>query len=905
MKIFYLTCLFFTGFLQTITAQTTYKWNVSSGSWATATSWSPARSTPATNDILEFDGSMQASPIVTFTPTETVGKIRIYNNCSVIFGASASNRILTVGNTAIAAPHFAVEAGSTLALNAGTVTLTINIITGCTGQVGGTITFSGGGHRLTAMDANALVFQNGAVFTATTNFTGNAFGTASLNSIQFQAGAKYINQAGANPFGATQPNSVLTFLTGSLYSHQQALTPALNGRTYANFEIDDASFNQTNMTGGTVFRCDTLTIKNAISAGFNLTGGMVVSGNLTVQSGTVSFSPNNSGYLLFDGKVPQQVSGNINLNSNMHLMVAKDATVNLLTDITTPDSLSVFGTLMMNNQTISGGSFVMFPATVTVPGAMTGNLTNLSNQITNLTNVSVYYPGMGISGTGIPANTYILNVNPSANTLTMSRFATAGGTGIALTPSSAKGKLGIGSPNGITAAPAASGNVQFTSRAFQTEGDYEYTGTTAQVTGNGLPASVKNLILRKTGNDSLTLTSSVNVDDTLSLQRGLLLTNAARLPLLRDTTAITSTTSPYFTCCAITNTGYKNSFIHGPVSVQTNSTNTRWIPTGKVNTLTGDTLFAPAALQPVSAVAKTYTTEYFPQGHFDTNNVQWPPLDHVSKVEYWNISTADANPDAKVTLTWRPKSLVGNGNPADSATAMQDLVVAHYFDDGMTGIKWRIDGAGPTFTIPAGVTLSNGLITTNLNIGSFSPFTLGTKSPFNFLPVRLISFTANAEARQVRLDWLTEQEREMDQYIIERSTDGRNFAPVLSRSASNSTGQHRYTATDADLAPGGYYYRLKLAGNRNSSRYSNIIKVWLGGNGLVVSPSPAEKEIKILLPWSSNSEIALVNSTGQVVKRVMTSQNSLTIDVTSLSRGMYIITVRNSQQVLVQRFMKQ
>jgi hypothetical protein len=900
-RYFLLLSLLLTG--QQLVAQSTYKWNVASGSWASPTSWTPTRTTPATNDILEFDGSLQANPIVTFTPTETIGKIRMYNNCTVTLGVSGGNRIVTIGNTAIAGPHFSVAAGSKLLLNSVGNTLTLNIVTGCTGQVADTIRFTGDAHRLTAADAGALVFQNGGVFHAGLNFTGNAFGITTLNSVVFQAGAKYISESGANPFGAGQPNSVVVFQTGSLYSHQQTTAPSLNGRTYANFEIDDPAFNQS-MTGGSPFRCDTFTIKNVNIANFNLTGGMVIGGNFTIQTGTVSFSPASSGYLLFDGKNPQQVSGNFLLSSNMYFIVAKNATVNLATNIATPNSVHVFGTLLMNTRVLSGASFIMFPSVLTLPGAMTGTLTANSFQITAVNNSSTYLPGMGISGTGIPANTYVLNVNPTGNTLTISRPATAGGSGIVLTPTSSKGKLGIGLAEGITTAPTPAGCVQMTNRFFQSDGDYAYTGSMAQVTGSGLPASVKNLILSKTGNDSLTLTNSVNIDDTLSLQRGLLFSTAAQRPLLRDTTAISSPASPYATCCGTTNIGYKNGFIHGPVAITTSGTATRWVPTGKVKIGTNDTLFAPAALQPALPAAKTYTIEYIAQGHFDTNNVQWPPLDHISKLEYWNITCPDANPNAKLSLSWRPQSLVGNGIPGDSAQSVQDLVITHYFDDG-TGIKWRLDGGTPTFSVPPGITLSNGYLTTDLDIGSFSPFTLATKSPLNFLPVTLISFTANMADEGVRLDWITESEQGMWGYELEKSTDGRQFIPYQTQLAVNQPGRQRYSVTDNDPLTGWRYYRLKLRDDKGHIKYSDIVRINAGAAIVMIYPNPAKDFVKIILPQSSNSEIVLVNSTGQVVKRVRTNQNSLILDVTALGSGLYTIVVKNSITVAALRFVKQ
>lgn len=60
----------------------------------------------------------------------------------------------------------------------------------------------------------------------------------------------------------------------------------------------------------------------------------------------------------------------------------------------------------------------------------TGNTTNASPTITGLTQsqVSLLQPGMGVSGTGIPAATTVLAVNSVTGTVTLSANATATGT---------------------------------------------------------------------------------------------------------------------------------------------------------------------------------------------------------------------------------------------------------------------------------------------------------------------------------------------------------------------------------------------------------------------------------------------------------------------------------------------
>ncbi len=88
----------------------------------------------------------------------------------------------------------------------------------------------------------------------------------------------------------------------------------------------------------------------------------------------------------------------------------------------------------------------------------------------------------------------------------------------------ANATLRIGSINGITTSPTASGNIQVTGlRTFPTTADYVFVGAANQSTGNGLPATVNDLTIVNTGgggNNTVSLTSSTGVSGTLSVNTG-------------------------------------------------------------------------------------------------------------------------------------------------------------------------------------------------------------------------------------------------------------------------------------------------------------------------------------------------------------------------------------------------
>jgi hypothetical protein len=232
MKKHLLTCIFAAPLL--LFAQQTYVWNVSSGSWTEPFNWTPTRTAPAVNDVLEFSSN---ATVTDMPATESIGKLWLHNNAVVNFSTTIAS-VITIGHATVTAPHFAVEAGAVLNVS-GNNAIAFNIESDYSGEVSGSIDFFDGAHRLTAVSVSSLLFKSSATFTANTGFDGNAFGPTNLNSVIFESGAEYINKAGGNPFGAAAPDAVAIFNPGSIYRYQRNdAGSSLAGRVFGYFYID-------------------------------------------------------------------------------------------------------------------------------------------------------------------------------------------------------------------------------------------------------------------------------------------------------------------------------------------------------------------------------------------------------------------------------------------------------------------------------------------------------------------------------------------------------------------------------------------------------------------------------------------------------------------------------------------
>src|SRR5689334_2439979 len=88
----------------------TYTWNGgASAAWTNAASWSPARNSPATSDVLQFTGG--GTTTATSVPTQTIGQLTVSNNTTLTL-QQVSNATLTIaGGSGV---DLSVAAGSSL-----------------------------------------------------------------------------------------------------------------------------------------------------------------------------------------------------------------------------------------------------------------------------------------------------------------------------------------------------------------------------------------------------------------------------------------------------------------------------------------------------------------------------------------------------------------------------------------------------------------------------------------------------------------------------------------------------------------------------------------------------------------------------------------------------------------------
>lgn len=344
--------------------QHVYTWNqAGTAAWGTSTNWTPTRTTPATDDVLIFNGG--GSVTSTGVPAQTIGQLQISGNTSVALQPGAAATLTLAGTSGLGLD---LAAGSSLLLN-GSSALSLALSGSATGSVRGAITATGAAHRLFASGAGSLAFQGGATLTLGTGFSGNIFGTGAapgaLNSVVFQSGSMLAQGAGANPFGATSPNAVVSFQPGSRFRLDAALTPSMSGRLYADFELNSAS--TILPSGSNAYTMDSLIVSQGTLNLSSLSAGGNVRGNIKVKPGaTLSLIPAGAVTLTLGGSSPQalRIQGTLNTSATSVLSVNNASGVSLVSNVTLNGTVSfVRGTIT------TGGNSLVTSSTGVVAGA--------------------------------------------------------------------------------------------------------------------------------------------------------------------------------------------------------------------------------------------------------------------------------------------------------------------------------------------------------------------------------------------------------------------------------------------------------------------------------------------------------------------------------------------------------
>jgi len=210
---------------------------------------------------------------------------------------------------------------------------------------------------------------------------------------------------------------------------------------------------------------------------------------------------------------------------------------------------------------------------------------------------------------------------------------------------------------------------------------------------------------------------------------------------------------------------------------------------------------------------------------------------------------------------------------------------------------------GLVFSPAGNHTLYAGRASTTANLGGVYDYT------FSFVPVELVSFTAEVIGGQVDLSWITSTEINNYGFEVERrnaeSNEWMNIGFVNGNGSSSE--MHYYSFSDNSAAVGKYFYRLKQLDFSGSFEYSNEVEVTILEvlndftlNQNYPNPFNPSTRISFIIPQSGYTTLKVFDVLGNEVATIIESDLSqgsyeLLFDASGLSSGIYFYSLNSGE----------
>lgn len=165
-----------------------------------------------------------------------------------------------------------------------------------------------------------------------------------------------------------------------------------------------------------------------------------------------------------------------------------------------------------------------------------------------------------------------------------------------------------------------------------------------------------------------------------------------------------------------------------------------------------------------------------------------------------------------------------------------------------------------------------------------------------------VSISGVLKNDKTELQWVTGSNFIADEFVMERSTDGRNFKALGVVKATLSTTNSRYLFTDNAPEFGKNQYRIRIVKRNSTVAYSKVIVISRTNSKTVtVNPNPIENSFQVQFSGVASGKyiLTLVNATGGLVYNkpyTITSGEIIKIQrPASVKTGTYFLMVRNEE----------
>jgi hypothetical protein len=258
----------------------------------------------------------------------------------------------------------------------------------------------------------------------------------------------------------------------------------------------------------------------------------------------------------------------------------------------------------------------------------------------------------------------------------------------------------------------------------------------------------------------------------------------------------------------------------------------------------------------------------------------------IDEVRLWNVTRTEAQIQS---------ALNKEQNPSD-ATQTTGLVSYYTFNQGIasgtnSGLTTIIDQKGT----------NNAKLTSFALTGGTSNY-VAQQAGLIVLPVTYVSFSAQSQGGQVKLQWSTAQEENTAEFIVQHSTDGSNWKNIGHVTAAGHSNQVRqYSFVHTNPASGSNQYRIMQTDRDGRASYSQVRKINISEAGAVSVLSNYIKNNSIRVRLDKPAVIHLYSLDGKLLLQKQLAEGAQTIDVSGFAKGLYLLNISgHTEKIMLQ-----
>jgi len=179
------------------------------------------------------------------------------------------------------------------------------------------------------------------------------------------------------------------------------------------------------------------------------------------------------------------------------------------------------------------------------------------------------------------------------------------------------------------------------------------------------------------------------------------------------------------------------------------------------------------------------------------------------------------------------------------------------------------------------------------------------------LPVTLSHFESQKINDKVKLGWFTQSENGFSHFLLERSTDAKNYKVIATiKGTGNSNGGNYYYNDTPNVLNSKYYYRLKMVDIDGKFQYSKVLvenfntKKSLSLSASVVVNNLLSLSFEKII---GKAEIKVFSNDGKLLQRTNLNEglSNTIVHLPNIAPGIYVLVLQEASRIQTCKFIKQ